>query len=116
MGRADAAAAGERRAIIHPLDRAQRELNDEDQGKPSRVVVTDAWRKEQQAKRDAYEAKRRAWARTFERGGEAEEVDVTAFVGTSPVGAAETGGAIIPERRGRWGGTIQDRRQARFAF
>lgn len=29
--------------------------------KPPRVVVTAAWRKEQQAKREAYEAKRRAW-------------------------------------------------------
>ncbi len=88
----------------------------ENLGKPSRVAVTDAWRKEQQAKRDAYEAKRRAWARTFARGGEAEEPDVPAPGGTSPAGAAETGGAIIPERRGRRGGTIQDRRQARFTF
>ena len=88
----------------------------EDQGKPSRVVVTDAWRKEQQAKRDAYEAKRRAWARTVERGGDVEEAEVSAPGGTSAAGAAGTGGAIIPERRGRRGGTIQDRRQARFAF
>jgi hypothetical protein len=88
----------------------------EDQGKPSRVVVTDAWRTEQQAKRDAYEAKRRTWARSFERDGEAEEGDVPAPGETSPVGAAETGGVVIPERRGRRAGTIQDRRQARFAF
>jgi hypothetical protein len=78
----------------------------EDQGKPSRVVVTDAWRKEQQAKRNAYEAKRRSWARTFERGGEAEEADVPAPGGMSAAGAAEAGGAIIPERRGRRAGTI----------
>ena len=43
------------------------------QGNPSRVAVTDAWRKEQQAKREAYEAKRRAWVRTFERGDEVDE-------------------------------------------
>jgi hypothetical protein len=88
----------------------------EDRGKPSRVVVTDAWRKEHQAKRDAYEAKRRAWARTFERGGEAEEVDAPASGEASAAGAAESGGAVIPERRGRRGGTIQDGRQARFTF
>ena len=88
----------------------------EDQGRPSRVVVTAAWRKEQQAKRDAYEAKRRAWARTFERGREAEEADVPAPGETTAAGAAEADGAVIPERRGRRGGIIQDRRQARFAF
>ena len=36
--------------------------------RPSRVVVTDAWRKEQQSKREAYVAKRRAWVRTLEYG------------------------------------------------
>jgi hypothetical protein len=41
--------------------------------KPPRVVVTAAWRNEQQAKREAYEAKRRAWVQTFEHGAQAEE-------------------------------------------
>jgi hypothetical protein len=86
----------------------------EEQGKPPRVVVTDAWRKEQQAKRDAYEAKRRAWARTLERGGEAEERDAVEPGGTAAV--TETSDLANPERRGRRGGTIQDRRQARFGF
>jgi hypothetical protein len=45
-----------------------------------------------------------------------QEGDVPAPGGTSPVGAAETGGVVIPERRGRRAGTIQDRRQTRFAF
>ena len=49
-----------------------------DEERPSRVVVTDAWRKEQQAKREAYEAKRRAWARMLEHGDEAEEDEVPA--------------------------------------
>jgi hypothetical protein len=88
----------------------------EDQERPSRVVVTDAWRKEQQAKRDAYEAKRRVWARTFERGIEVEEEEVPASGAMAVSKTAETGGAIIPERRGRRSGKIQDRRQARFAF
>jgi hypothetical protein len=94
----------------------RRELPVEDKGNPSRVVVTDAWRKEQQAKREAYEAKRRAWARTFELGDEAEEADKPASGGTAAAGAAETGGAVIPERRGRRGGTIRDHRQARFTY
>ena len=47
----------------------------DDEEKPPPIVVTAAWRKEQQAKRDAYEAKRRAWVRTFERGTGAGEED-----------------------------------------
>jgi hypothetical protein len=82
----------------------------EDKGNPSRVAVTDAWRKEQQAKRDAYETKRRAWVRTFERGIEVDEDDVPA------AGTAETSGVVRPERRGRRGGTIRDQRQTRFTF
>jgi hypothetical protein len=73
----------------------------EDQGKPSRVVVTDAWRKEQQAKRDAYEAKRRAWARSFERDGEAEE-GVVLRKGTqndTPTVEIALMSAIFPESR-----------------
>ena len=87
-----------------------------DEERPSRVVVTDAWRKEQQAKREAYEAKRRAWARMLERGDEAEEDEVPAPDGPAASEAAETGRAGVPERRGRRGGTIQDKRQARFTF
>ena len=40
----------------------------DEKAKPARVVVSEAWRKEQQAKRAAYEAKRRAWVGTFESG------------------------------------------------
>jgi hypothetical protein len=38
----------------------------DEERKPRLVVVTKAWRKEQQAKRAAYEAKRHAWAGMFE--------------------------------------------------
>jgi hypothetical protein len=87
-----------------------------DEERPSRVVVTDAWRKEQRAKREAYEAKRRAWARTLERGDDADEDEVPASGGPAVSEAAETGRSGIPERRGRRGGTILDKRQARFTF
>ncbi len=81
-----------------------------DEERPSRVVVTDACRKEQQAKREAYEAKRRAWVRMVERGDEADENELPASE------AAEAGRTGVPRRRGRRGGTIQDKRQARFTF
>jgi hypothetical protein len=87
-----------------------------DEERPSRVVVTDAWRKEQRAKREAYEAKRRAWVRRVEHGDEADEDEVPASGGPAVSGAAKTGRAGIPERRGRRGGTILDKRQARFTF
>ena len=86
------------------------------EGKPPRVVVTAAWRKEQQAKREAYEAKRRAWVRTFERGTEAEEDESPAPGETAPPDTRETRGAGVVPRRGRRGGTVQDKRQARFTF
>ena len=88
----------------------------EDKGKPSRVVVTDSWRMEQQAKRDAYEATRRAWVRRVEHGDEAEEDEVAAPDGGRASEAAETGRGGAPERRLRRGGTIPDGRQARFTF
>jgi hypothetical protein len=84
--------------------------------KPAPIVVTAAWRKEQQAKRDAYEAKRRAWVRTFERGTGAGEEDSPAQGETSPPNAIETGSAGVVPRRGRRRGMIQDKRQARFTF
>ena len=84
--------------------------------KPRRVVVTEAWRKEQQAKQAAYEAKRRAWAGMFETGSEADGAEIPAPEGPPAAGAAETDAAAVPARRGRRGGTIQDRRQARFTF
>jgi hypothetical protein len=84
--------------------------------KPPRVVVTATWRKEQQAKREAYEAKRRAWARTFERGTEAEEDESPAPGETAASDALETRDARVAPRRGRRGGTVRDKRQARFTF
>ena len=84
--------------------------------KPPRVVVTAAWRKDQQAKRDAYEAKRRAWVRTFERGTGGGEDDSLAPGEMAASNASETSGARLVPRRGRRGGTIQDGRQARFTF
>jgi len=88
----------------------------DEEEKPPRVVVTAAWRKEQQAKREAYEAKRRAWVRTFERGAEADEDESSAPGETAPADALETRGAGVIPRRGRRGGTVQDKRQARFTF
>ncbi len=88
----------------------------EDDGKPSRVVVTGAWRKEQQAKREAYEAKRRAWVRRVEQGDEADEDAVAAPDGGRAAETEETDRARVPGRRGRRGGTIPDGRQARFTF
>ena len=67
-----------------------------DEERPSRVVVTDAWRKEQQAKRAAYEAKRHAWARMLERGDKADEDEVPAPGGAAVSEAAESGRAEIP--------------------
>ena len=84
--------------------------------KPPRVVVTAAWRKEQQAKREAYEAKRRAWVRTFERGAEADQEESAALGKTAPSDVLETRGTGVVPRRGRRGGTVQDKRQARFTF
>jgi len=84
--------------------------------KPPRVVVTAAWREEQQAKREAYEAKRRAWVRTFERGAEADEDESPTPRETAPPDALETRGAGVVPRRGRRGGTVHDKRQARFSF
>jgi len=84
--------------------------------RPPRFVVTAAWREEQQAKREAYEARRRAWVRTFERGAEAEEDERPAPGETAPPDALETRGAGVLPRRGRRGGTVQDKRQARFTF
>jgi hypothetical protein len=88
----------------------------DEKGKPPRVVVTEAWRKEQQAKRAAYEAKRRAWARRFESGAESDDEAPAASGGPAADGAAETDATAIPARRGRRGGTIQDSRQPRFTF
>jgi hypothetical protein len=87
----------------------------EEQG-PPRAVVTTAWRKEQQAKREAYEAKRRAWVRTFERGTEAQEDKSSASGETAPTDVLETGSAGVGSRRRRRGGTVQDKRQTRFTF
>ena len=87
-----------------------------DPERPSRVVVTDDWRKEQQAKREAYEAKRRAWVRRVEHGDETEEDEVSAHDARKASEAAEPDRARVPERRGRRGGTIPDGRQARFTF
>ena len=88
----------------------------EEKGKPSRGVVTDAWRKEQQAKREVYEATRRAWVRRVEHGDEAEEDEVAAPDDRRAAEAAETDRARAPERPRRRGGTIPDGRQARFTF
>ena len=88
---------------------------DEEEKSP-RVVVTASWRKEQQAKREAYEAKRRAWVRTFERGTEAEEDESPAPGETAAPGALETRDARVAPRRGRRGGTVRDKRQMRFTF
>jgi hypothetical protein len=84
--------------------------------KPPAIVVTAAWRKEQQAKRDAYEAKRRAWVRTFERGTGAGEGDSPAPDEAAASNASETGDARLARRRGRRGGTVQDKRQGRLKF
>jgi hypothetical protein len=88
----------------------------DDQGMPSRVVVTAAWRKEQQTKREAYEAKRRAWVQTFERGAQSEEEESPAPGETAPPDALEIRGTGVMPRRGRRSGTIQDERQVRFTF
>ena len=88
----------------------------EDKDKPARVVATDAWRKEQQAKRDAYEAKRRAWVQQLERADDTAGDEIQTPGAAPALSATETGSVIIPERRGRSGGTIQDKRQARFTF
>ncbi len=84
--------------------------------KPPRVVVTATWWREQQEKREAYEAKRRAWVRTFERGAEAEEDESPAPGETAASSALESKGARIAARRGQRGGMVQDKRQARFTF
>jgi hypothetical protein len=87
----------------------------DEERKSPRVVVTEAWRKEQRAKRAAYEARRRAWTRLLESGSEAGD-DETAAPGEPAAGIAETGARTVPARRGRRGGTIRDERQARFTF
>jgi len=84
--------------------------------RPPRVVVTTAWRRKQQAKREAYEAKRRAWVRTFERGTEAEEGESPAPGETAPPDVLETGSAGVVLRHSRRVDTVQDKRQARFRF
>jgi hypothetical protein len=88
----------------------------DEEEKPPRVVVTATWRKEQQAKREAYEAKRRAWVRTFEGGAEAEEDESPAPGETAASNALEPKGARIAARRGQRGDMVQDKRQARFTF
>jgi hypothetical protein len=50
----------------------------------------------------------------LEHGDDADEVPAPGGPAVSE--AAETGRAGIPERRGRRGGTILDKRQARFTF
>ena len=87
----------------------------EDVEKPRRAIADKAWRLEQQAKRRAYEAKRRAWAGMLERGGApggagGPEPDSLA------AGIEGTDRAPVPSRHGRQGGTVHDRRQARFPF
>jgi hypothetical protein len=88
----------------------------DDEEKPPPIVVTAALRKEQQAKRDAYEAKRRAWVTTFERGTGAGEEDSPAPGETAASNASETRDARVAPRRGRRGGTVQDKCQGRFTF
>jgi hypothetical protein len=88
----------------------------EDKDKPAQVVVTDAWRKEQQAKRDAYQAKRRAWVQQLENADHTTGDEIPTPGAATATSATEAGSVIIPERRGRLGGTIQDKRQARFTF
>ena len=87
-----------------------------DPERPSRVVVTDAWRKEQQTKRENYDAKRHEWEKRVEHGDETEEDEVSAPDAREAPEAAETERARVGERRGRRGGTIADGRQARFTF
>jgi hypothetical protein len=88
--------------------------------RPPRIAVTDAWRNEQQAKRDAYEAKRRGWMRGLERGLDAEadagEDEVPAPGGQGVSGSVAPDPAIAPARRSRWGGMVHDVRQTRFTF
>jgi len=80
------------------------------------VAVTGAWGEEQRAKQEAYEAKRRAWVRMFERGFDAEQDEPPGAADPAAAGVTGTGGASIRERRASRGGTIQDRRQTRFIF
>jgi hypothetical protein len=65
---------------------------------------------------DEEEKPRRAWIRTFERGAEAQEDESPAPRETAASSALETRGAGVVPRRGRRGGTVQDKRQARFTF
>jgi hypothetical protein len=88
----------------------------DEERKSPRVAVTEAWRKEQQAKRAAYEARRRAWTRRFESGSDAGDDDTVAPDGAAEAGSGETGPRQAPVRRGRRGGIIKDERQARFTF
>jgi hypothetical protein len=88
----------------------------DEHGKPSRAVVTATWKREQQAKRDAYEAKRRAWVRKFERETGAGEDDSLAPDEAAASNASETRDARLAQPRGRRGGTVQDKRQGRLKF
>jgi hypothetical protein len=83
--------------------------------KPPRVVVTEAWKKEQETKQAAYEAKRRAWA-GFVAGSDADDDRTEGPGGPAAAGTMETDPAAVSARRRRRGGTIQDKRQARFTF
>ena len=83
--------------------------------KPPRAVVTEAWKKEQEAKQAAYEAKRRAWA-GFVAGSDADDDRTAGPDGPAAAGTMETDPAAVSARRRRRGGTIQDKRQARFTF
>ena len=76
----------------------------DDEEKPPPIVVTAAWRKEQQAKRDAYEAKRRAWVRTFERGTGAGEEEARHQRETAPPDTQEDRrcGRCAPARAPGW--------------
>ena len=91
-------------------------------GKSPRVAVTDAWRTEQQAKREAYEAKRRAWMQRFERGAEGDSGAGEDAAVPMPGGPGADGGSAGPahgavrDRRRRQGGPVHDPRQARFVF
>ena len=80
----------------------------DDQAKPPFTTPTAAWRAEQERKREAYAAKRRAWMRLME--GHTPEDEEAMKVSPS---ADEITGAR--ERR-RTRGIVHDRRQGKFDF
>lgn len=88
--------------------------------KPPRIAVTDAWRNEQQARRDAYEAKQRGWMRSLERSLDAEadagEDEIPLPGGQVVSGSVAPDPAIALVRRTRRGGMVHDVRQTRFMF